>query len=130
MTTQNNVVTPEIKSCINNLISTTVLPSATTVPESMAMLGGFLNFSHNNNNLIKRLEGSKVNAWIDSMRASSPTRTTNKSSENQEKCSWIVSIYIYTTITLFLEHFWAMLILTLFMVCGFAALSSFSFEIV
>jgi trehalose 6-phosphate phosphatase len=95
MTTQNNVVTPEIKSCINNLISTTVLPSATTVPESMAMLGGFLNFSHNNNNLIKRLEGSKVNAWIDSMRASSPTRTINKSSENQEKCSWIVSIYIY-----------------------------------
>jgi trehalose 6-phosphate phosphatase len=94
MTTQNNVVTPEINSCINNLISTTVLPSATTVPESMAMLGGFLNFSHNNN-LIKRLEGSKVNAWIDSMRASSPTRTINKSSENQEKCSWIVSIYIY-----------------------------------
>ncbi|WJX38690.1 trehalose-phosphatase [Trifolium repens] len=90
MTTQNNVVTPEINSCINNLISTTVLPSATTVPESMTMLGGFLNFSHNNNNLIKRLEGSKVNAWIDSMRAASPTRTINKSSENQEKCSWIL----------------------------------------
>jgi trehalose 6-phosphate phosphatase len=129
MTTQNNVVTPEINSCINNLISTTVLPSATTVPESMAMLGGFLNFSHNNNNLIKRLEGSKVNAWIDSMRAASPTRTINKSSENQEKCSWIVSIYIYIyynnpfswNITLF------MIFIELFVV---AALSSFSFEIV
>jgi trehalose 6-phosphate phosphatase len=93
MTTQNNVVTPEIKSCINNLISTTVLPSATTVPESMAMLGGFLNFSHNNN-LIKRLEGSKVNAWIDSMRASSPTRTKH-GSENRDQTHWTVSIIIY-----------------------------------
>ncbi|CAJ2644365.1 unnamed protein product [Trifolium pratense] len=96
MTKQNNVVTPEINSCINNLISTVVLPTATTVPESMAMLGGFLDFSHNNNNnnnnnkFIKRFDGSKVNAWIDSMRAASPTRTVNKSSENQEKCSWIL----------------------------------------
>ena len=89
MTKQNNVVTSEVKSCINSLISTVVLPSAATVPESMALINGFLGFSHNNN-FTKRLEESKVNAWIDSMRAASPTRV--KSSENQEKSSWIVSI--------------------------------------
>lgn len=89
MTKQNNAVTPEFKSCINNLISTVVLPSAATVPESMALINGFLGFSRKN--FTKRLEESKVNAWIDSMRAASPTRV--KSSENQEKCSWIVSIY-------------------------------------
>ncbi|XP_058761504.1 probable trehalose-phosphate phosphatase H [Vicia villosa] len=90
MTKQNNVVvtvTPEVKSCINTLISTVVLPSAATTPESMAVIGGFLGFSHNN--FIKRLEGGNVNGWIDSMRAASPTRV--KSSENyQEKCSWIL----------------------------------------
>lgn len=90
MTKQNNVVvTSEVKSCINTLISTVVLPSAATAPDSMAVIGGFLGFSRNN--FIKRLEGSNVNGWIDSMRAASPTRV--KSSENyQEKCSWIVSI--------------------------------------
>ncbi|KEH34903.1 putative trehalose-phosphatase [Medicago truncatula] len=86
MTKQNNAVTPEFKSCINNLISTVVLPSAATVPESMALINGFLGFSRKN--FTKRLEESKVNAWIDSMRAASPTRV--KSSENQEKCSWIL----------------------------------------
>lgn len=80
MTNQNNnVVRPEVNSCINTLISG---------PESMAVLGEFLGFSHSN--FIKRLdlEGANVNAWIDLMRAASPTR-----SENQEKSSWIVSIF-------------------------------------
>lgn len=106
MTNQNVVVTstsPEVKSCINTLIAVAasisanspVLPSA-AVPESLALLGGFLGLPHKN--LMKRLEyleGAKVSAWIDSMRSASPTRvksTLPASSENQEKSSWIVSI--------------------------------------
>ncbi|KAK7351175.1 hypothetical protein VNO77_10429 [Canavalia gladiata] len=86
--TNQNVVTPEV---INTLIAVAasisnsqVLPTA-TVPESLALLGGFWGFPHKN--LMKRLEGTKVNAWIDSMRASSPTRVK---SEIQEKRSWIL----------------------------------------
>ncbi|RDY01951.1 putative trehalose-phosphate phosphatase J, partial [Mucuna pruriens] len=89
MMTNQNVVTHDV---INTLIAvaasisnSTVLPSA-TVPESMAVLGGFWGLPHKN--LVKRLEGAKVSAWIDSMRASSPTRVK---SETQEKRSWIVS---------------------------------------
>ncbi|XP_004500616.1 probable trehalose-phosphate phosphatase J [Cicer arietinum] len=88
MTNQNNnVVRPEVNSCINTLISG---------PESMAVLGEFLGFSHSN--FIKRLdlEGANVNAWIDLMRAASPTR-----SENQEKSSWI--LYHPSAIKLFDE---------------------------
>ncbi|KAH1253364.1 putative trehalose-phosphate phosphatase J [Glycine max] len=89
MMTNQNVVTHEV---INTLIAvaasisnSTALPSA-TVPESMAVLGGFWGLPHNKN-LVKRLEGAKVSAWIDSMRASSPTRAK---SESQEKRSWIL----------------------------------------
>ncbi|KAK8465229.1 hypothetical protein PHAVU_009G029800 [Phaseolus vulgaris] len=51
----------------------------------MAVLSGFWGLPHKN--LVKRLEGAKVGAWIDSMRASSPTRGK---SESQEKRSWIL----------------------------------------
>jgi len=71
-------VTPSISN-------STVLPTS-TVLQSMAVLSGFWGLPHKN--LVKRLEGAKVGAWIDSMRASSPTRTK---SESQEKRSWIVS---------------------------------------
>ncbi|KAK7410536.1 hypothetical protein VNO78_01383 [Psophocarpus tetragonolobus] len=86
--TNQNVVTHEV---INTLIAvaasisnSTVLPGA-TVPESMAVLGRFWGLP--NKNIVKRLEGAKVSAWIDSMRASSPTRAK---SESQEKRSWIL----------------------------------------
>ncbi|KAL2339893.1 hypothetical protein Fmac_007833 [Flemingia macrophylla] len=81
-----NVVSDEV---INTLIAVAafisnlpVLPSA-TVPESLAVLGGFWGMPHKN--IVKRLEDAKVSAWIDSMRASSPTRAK---SETQEKRSW------------------------------------------
>lgn len=88
MMTNQNVVTHEV---INTLIAVAasisnspVLPSA-TVPEPLALLGGYWGLPHHKN-LVKRLEGAKVSAWIDSMRASSPTRVK---SEAQEKRSWI-----------------------------------------
>ncbi|KAK7311614.1 hypothetical protein RJT34_09871 [Clitoria ternatea] len=84
--TNQNVVTPEV---INTLIAVAasisnspVLPSAAVVPESLAVLGSFWGVP-----LMTRLEGGKVNAWIDSMRASSPTRVKP---ENQDKKSWIL----------------------------------------
>jgi len=103
-----------IHEVINTLIAvtasisnSTVLPSA-TVPQSMAVLSGFWGLPHKN--LVKRLEGAKVGAWIDSMRASSPTRAK---SESQEKRSWIVSttyddnehvVYDYHKWLLFAAH--------------------------
>ncbi|WVZ20691.1 hypothetical protein V8G54_008013 [Vigna mungo] len=51
----------------------------------MAVLSGFWSLPHKN--LVKRLEGAKVGAWVDSMRASSPTRAK---SESQEKRYWIL----------------------------------------
>lgn len=83
--TKPNVLTPDTKSCITTLIG---------VPESMAVLGGILGITQHKN-VVKKLEGAKVSTWIDSMRAASPTRVKSNnlpSSENQEKCSWIVSI--------------------------------------
>ncbi|XP_061345936.1 probable trehalose-phosphate phosphatase C [Gastrolobium bilobum] len=91
--TNLNVVTPE-ESCINTLIAVAsisnspVLPRTVVVPESLAAFGGFLGLPH-----MKRLEGAKVSTWIDSMRASSPTRVKSSlppASENQEKSSWIL----------------------------------------
>lgn len=69
---------------------------ATIVPELMALFGEFL--TQQKNNLIKPLEDengkatTKTNKWIDSMRASSPTRTRN-TSENREQIHWKV-IYL------------------------------------
>lgn len=77
--TNQNVVTPsEIKLCINTLIA--MLPGG----------GGYLSLPHQNFMKTTTLEDAKVSAWIDSMRAASPTRA--KSSENREKSSWNVSI--------------------------------------
>lgn len=102
--TNQNMVTQAGKSCVNNnntlmelamsISNSCVLPRATTVPELMAFLGGFLGQQPNKNK--KTLEdgksgGPKVNTWIDSMRASSPTRT--KSTQPCDQNPWTVSIY-------------------------------------
>ncbi|XP_058744577.1 probable trehalose-phosphate phosphatase C [Vicia villosa] len=63
----------------------------TAVPELMALFGEFL--AQQKNNLVKPLEDengkgiTKSNSWIDSMRASSPTRTRN-TSENRDQVHW------------------------------------------
>ncbi|CAK8537503.1 unnamed protein product [Lathyrus sativus] len=67
-----------------------VLP-ATAVPELMALFDEFL--AQQKNNVIPPLEDengkrtTKTNKWIDSMRASSPTRTRN-TSENRDQIHW------------------------------------------
>ncbi|KAK7385292.1 hypothetical protein VNO78_31007 [Psophocarpus tetragonolobus] len=98
--TNRNVVAPIGKSSsrVNNTLvelamsisNSNALPRA-AVPGIMALLGGVLGLPQKKL-LMKRLEdgsvkgGAKVNTWIDSMRASSPTRL--KSTQNQDPSPW------------------------------------------
>jgi trehalose 6-phosphate phosphatase len=76
-----------------SISNSNVLPT-TSVPELMAWFHRLL--AHPKNNLVKPLEdhNGKVNSWVDSMRASSPTRTKH-GSENRDQTHWTVSIIIY-----------------------------------
>ncbi|TKY56247.1 trehalose-phosphate phosphatase I [Spatholobus suberectus] len=95
--TNKNVVAPIGKSSrVNNTLvelamsisNSSALPRA-AVPEIMALLGGVLGIPPKKRQM-KTLEdgkgGTKVNTWIDSMRASSPTRV--KSTQNQDPSPW------------------------------------------
>ncbi|KAF7816956.1 Trehalose-phosphate phosphatase [Senna tora] len=93
--TNQNLVVSDVESGINSLIEMAVSISKSpmlAVPESLAVLGAILGASQKK--LVKRLEDEgappKVNAWIDSMRASSPTRlkSTLPPSQNQLFHSW------------------------------------------
>ncbi|KAF5456190.1 hypothetical protein F2P56_025697 [Juglans regia] len=68
-----------------------LLPPA--IPETLAALGGHISMPQKK--LLKRLEtggGARVTAWVDSMRASSPTRIKSTASlpETEERSSWIL----------------------------------------
>ena len=85
MTNQQNVVVLDVKSRgVRNVLPPSSLPVAESFsPLDLKML------------LVKRFEtekGAKINAWVDSMRASSPTRIKSTASlpETDEKSSWIV----------------------------------------
>ena len=91
------IVNERILELAMSISNSNVLP---TGPELMALFGGLL--GQQKNNLIKPLEDendhkgtTKVNAWIDSMRASSPTRTRHDL-ENRDQTHWTVSLVIYT----------------------------------
>ncbi|OIV97897.1 hypothetical protein TanjilG_12654 [Lupinus angustifolius] len=95
MTNQNVVAPNDVKPLNFNTIfvmatsisnSNSNLLSSEAVQEPLAMLGGLLSLSQRN--FMKRLEGNnKVHNWVDSIRASSPTRDKS-TSENQEKSAW------------------------------------------
>ncbi|XVF64758.1 hypothetical protein PTKIN_Ptkin09bG0192500 [Pterospermum kingtungense] len=87
MTNQQNVVVLDLKSHgVRNVLLPSSLPVAKSFsPQELKML------------LMKRFEtekgGAKINAWVDSMRASSPTRIKSSTAslpETDEKSSWIV----------------------------------------
>ncbi|XWS25267.1 hypothetical protein CRYUN_Cryun27aG0054600 [Craigia yunnanensis] len=86
MTNQQNVVVLDVKSRgVRNVLPPSSLPVAKSFsPQDLKLL------------LIKRFETekteAKINAWVDSMRASSPTRIKSTASlpETDEKSSWIV----------------------------------------
>lgn len=85
------IVNERLMELAMSISNSNVLPR-TSVSELMALFGGLL--GQHKNNLIKPLEddndhkgATKVNAWIDSMRASSPTRTRHES-ENRDQTHW------------------------------------------
>lgn len=93
------IVNEKILELAMSISNSNVLPR-TSMPELMALFDGLL--GQRKNNLIKPLEddndhkgATKVNAWIDSMRASSPTRTRHDS-ENRDQTHWTVSLITYT----------------------------------
>nr|DAD21917.1 TPA_asm: hypothetical protein HUJ06_023380 [Nelumbo nucifera] len=96
--TKQNVVVPDVKSGINDMI--TVVPNASLFPSAgqkpPAAPGGYIGISRKK--FLKKLEtggGAKVNPWVDSMKVSSPThaKSTPSLSPNVDQIeSWIVSI--------------------------------------
>ncbi|OIV96714.1 hypothetical protein TanjilG_09256 [Lupinus angustifolius] len=97
MTNQNVVAPNDVKLLNFNTIfvmatsisnSNSKLQSNSAVQEPLVMFGGLLSLTQRN--VRKRLEGNKVHNWVDSIRASSPTRakSTLQASENQDKFSW------------------------------------------
>ncbi|XP_057421138.1 probable trehalose-phosphate phosphatase J [Lotus japonicus] len=84
--TQQNVVVAETKSGINAAITS-------MAPKPPAPPGGYIPIPRRR--VLKNLEingGQRINAWIDSMRASSPThaKSTTTSSLAEEHSSWIL----------------------------------------
>jgi trehalose 6-phosphate phosphatase len=83
--TQQNVIVPETKSAINRPVAGPHKPPA--VP------GGFIPIPRRR--VLKNLEingGQRINAWIDSMRASSPTHAKSTPALPEQHNSWIVRI--------------------------------------
>ncbi|KAK4559683.1 hypothetical protein RGQ29_008758 [Quercus rubra] len=88
MTKQNVVVS----DCSSRSGMVTVAASTSALfspPEALAALGGHIVMSEKK--LLKRLEagGGRVNAWVDSMRDSSPSRKKS-TTEKEEQNSWIL----------------------------------------
>lgn len=91
--TNQNVMLSESKPTIGVKITLTLSNSSLFSQPSTA---GYITISRKK--VSKKLDnegGPKVNAWVDSMRDSSPTRvkSTASLSETEEKSSWIVRTY-------------------------------------
>ncbi|CAK9186442.1 unnamed protein product [Ilex paraguariensis] len=96
MTNQNVVVSDEESAIITlTLTNSSLFSPAVTKP--VAIPGGYVTISRKK--LLNKLgggggEGTKINAWVDSMRASSPTRKSapalTLSSETEDQKSWIL----------------------------------------
>lgn len=81
--TQQNVVLSKTKSGINRDLTVAQKPPAAP--------GGYIPIPRRR--VLKNLEingGQRINAWVDSMRASSPTHAKSTSSLAEEHSSWIV----------------------------------------
>lgn len=97
--TKQNVLVSDCTSCsgmVTVSASTSALLSP-AMPEALAALGGHVALSEKK--LFKKLEtgggdrgGVRVNAWVDSLRASSPSRIISTASlpEKEEQSSWIL----------------------------------------
>lgn len=99
--TKQNVLVPEMKSGINLAITmamsnSSILTMASQKPP--AAPGGYIPISRKG--FLKNLEingEGRINAWVDSMRASSPThiKATPSLVDHHDQSSWIVSIRLF-----------------------------------
>uniref|UniRef100_A0A5B7AQ92 Trehalose 6-phosphate phosphatase n=1 Tax=Davidia involucrata TaxID=16924 RepID=A0A5B7AQ92_DAVIN len=90
--TKQNVVVSDTKSSLNMAITVAVSNSSLFTTAAQKPPGGYITISRKK--LLQNLEingGARINAWVDSMRASSPTHinSTRPLSEDQSS-SWIV----------------------------------------
>lgn len=97
--TNQNVVLSDARSGIDVRITVSLSNSSlfsAPVPQPLREPDGFLGIPRKK--ILKTLDsdkgGQKINSWVDSMRASSPSRekTTTSLVENEEQSSWIVSL--------------------------------------
>lgn len=95
--TNQNVVISDTKLGIGMAIHCHVNSSvfSTVVPKPPAVPGKYIAISRKK--FLKKIEtgnggGARVNAWVDSMRASSPThvKSTSSLSQNEDHSSWMV----------------------------------------
>ncbi|KAJ6353662.1 hypothetical protein OIU76_002647 [Salix suchowensis] len=92
--TSQNVVVADRNSGINLAIAVHVTNSSiftTAAQKPPAAPGGYISISRKK--LLKNLEisgGARFNAWVDSMRTSSPTHVKSTPSVNDDHCSWIL----------------------------------------
>ena len=108
MTNQNVVVASDRKSSNIGLKITVTLTNSTLFSGADSKAppapgGGFITISRKN--ILRKPTdttdqgGNKINAWVNSLRASSPTRLKSSiafSPQTEEQTSWIVSTYLYT----------------------------------
>ncbi|GFY80262.1 haloacid dehalogenase-like hydrolase (HAD) superfamily protein [Actinidia rufa] len=94
MTSQNVLVSDATKSGINMAIAVAVSNSAlftTAGQKPQVGPGGFITISRKK--LLQKLEigsATRLNAWVDSMKASSPTHIKSTPSLSQDQSSWIL----------------------------------------
>jgi len=91
--TQQNVVVSDTKSGV----SLTVFPTPAQ-KKPPAAPGGYISISRRR--VLKNLEingDQRINAWVESMRASSPTHLKSTPSFSQEQNSWIVRTTLKST---------------------------------
>lgn len=105
--TNQNVVVSDCNSGINAVVAMTNSSWVSSITSELPKPavggvgggGGYINMSKRN--LLKNIDISnggrpkKVNAWVDSMRASSPNRRFSLS-ETDDRKTWIVSLQLFS----------------------------------
>uniref|UniRef100_A0A5B7AMY0 Trehalose 6-phosphate phosphatase n=1 Tax=Davidia involucrata TaxID=16924 RepID=A0A5B7AMY0_DAVIN len=92
--TKQNVVVSDAKSAIDMAITVAMSKSSlftTAAQKPPAVPGGYITISRKK--LLQNHEtngGARINAWVDSMRASSPTHLKSNPPLSQDQSSWIV----------------------------------------
>lgn len=90
--TKQNVVVADAQAAINMTISVSVSNFTSAAQKPPAAPGGYFSISRKKFLNLEINGGARINAWVDSMRASSPTHIKSTPSLEEEESSWIVSV--------------------------------------